>query len=99
MSDPVSKVHCPSGREEDVNVNSGLLLPWGPLDGSEQHFRLSSPLPERQVQVPHQATLVLSLFSWSLGICVVGEWASIYRKLSAAHGIEKSTSRSDWSPC
>lgn len=99
MSDPVSRVHCPSGKEEGVNVNSGLLLPWGPLSGSEQHFRLSSPLSESQLQVPHPATLVPFPFSWGLGICVVGEWASTYRKLGAAHGIAKSTSRSGWSPC
>lgn len=68
MSDPVSRVHYPSGRKEGVNVNSGLLLPWGPLDGSEQRFRLSSPLPESQVQVSHSASS-LSLLLGSGDLC------------------------------
>lgn len=59
----------------------GCLCPWGTLrDGSGQHARLLSPLPESQVQAPNPAALVLSSFSWGLGVCVMGNGESTYRK-------------------
>lgn len=83
--------------EEGVSANYRLLLPQGMLKdegglgsilGCSAHFKRARSRPPTQLlwfPLP-------SLGVWG-GVCVVGKWASTYRKPSPAGGLAKSVSR------